>query len=475
MGLESLPSSTGDGARHNERSSGRVKVFWPICDRRQFCVPQCEMPPSFARTISRWERRDNRQYQDQVNMYVARPDGSFVLPFGEIDAFCEARRRDGMEDAQVLVPPPNRHMWADSVISSPSSDRHVIQAIQEASLGLQLWYDSTKNHVNNIVVDIARIFPQAHIIVIVTLRQARRLLMSELANAGFPQMPASQRAVAGGSVTVTTVSDSDAHDVYHTDLVLVPEPVAAMQANTRVVFDHCPRSRLVALLDFRRQIAAYDQRRIDSVFSRSAIAIDGAIAPNSVLIAPRRFDLPRLAQSGATRLERKRLCIFRNRARNRFIAQLARNSARILCRSGIHKQVCVVVEGIEHLVQLLRLITGARARFTGEVHPGGLNPEDLSLLYGLRWQGNRPPGCPVITTLDAIGKTPRRLFGAVVIAHGLPAVLDIGCNRQLAADPRLLVLDIDDHGDPMLRRAAKDRFRGYRDRGYPFAPRRGIQ
>ncbi len=452
-----------------------MTTFHCLGDSRLMCVPAEEIPPGFPLSCDRWIRQEGRSVKRTMELYPLGARGWYHIPIGELVTLIEFRRLAGMGETRVAAR-STRQVDIEEAAELYRNEPEAVQKLarDDTVLGVQLWYTQARFPVPRLLTQIADAFPEASISVVATTKR-----QSRECNVAF-DAHCPQRLLAGRQfgveqppqIQIGLPTQLDPHHCYHSDFILVPDPVAALRPNIRrLIVERCPRSRLVGLLEVSRGLAPYDERRVNAMFSCRAISIGDPLLPRPLEILTRRYNFRGHRIDGGTRLAKKRRLLWRNRDRNQLIQECCEQLERRLIQQQNPGCIVVVVETIEHVLQLLRLIPTASVRRSQNYTHHGLDATQRFELENRRWTPSSPPPTRVsIATLTEYAGIPSRHIGGLVVAHGLPVTCQIHANSVDPSQPRLPVVEIVDHGDADFRYAASERRRTYGRQGAIFTP-----
>jgi hypothetical protein len=429
----------------------------PVGDTRFFAISRSEIPSNYPLINQKWVRRDGRNVREAVPVFDVLHDGRIALPFGEIDLLNEVRRASGMPRV-VLATCFMRELRTQTQAEQSQEDQMAIRAVNNAILGVILEFDERHTSVESLVLKILCAFPDAQTTILTPTRWHRRRVRDALAPVlgRLVSQPMNEARSIAGTIQFGLLSDLDSHTVFHSDLVIVTDPLRGLGRDSRPVIDNCPRSRLIGLLGRRTQLSKYDRRRLESVFSHRRL-LWGQNPYREMRVFPQRYER-RIAQfNNANRLQWKRRAIYGNRNRNLFIAEKALELQEYLRRRNSSGRVAVVVECIEHLRKLMKVFPQAMVHFKNDLTNHGIDEAVRQGLCGARCHPGYALPQAIIVTISGLDALLEEVDG-VVVAHGLPIPIDTGYSKITTP---LIVCEIVDCNPGILRRAASERVRSY--------------
>lgn len=318
----------------------------------------------------------------------------------------------------------------------------------------------------SVIARIAQTYPRAGIVVLAAREQDVRRLRQEIRSL-LPRKSCN-REVSKGRVAVSSFMASvDAGiGIKHADIVIVPRGRDACSEHARWALSAASQGRQFAFVGIDEQMAPRDWDWLRAVCGPTYLSVRQLDRPMRMVCThtypvDRGWQLP----LDATLLSLRRQGIWRHAGRNRLIAELARG---ILRAEDPTRCVLVLVDHIEHAVELARRIPEARLRFGRAFQLADLGPSERRVISPERMTNGLIPRV-LITVTDAMTAIPVEHFEVVIRADGglgLPAHPErFTVARDNSARPLVLV-DFADRHHPTLRKWSRTRREAYTTEGW---------
>jgi hypothetical protein len=392
----------------------------------------------------------------------------------------------------VVDPPPN-HLpppVAQTLDATYILDQPLIDCVRRYELAV-IRYNPTTVDPASLVAQVARAWPEKTILILAARRvdvcRFRRRLRRYKIHADA--VTGRNNPAEVGRIAVSTFMAMSHAPVRHEwrDIVFVLDAVEAVGKTARWCLSHARRARWYGLVPDGAKPSPFEDDLLTELFGFQEIYIPRhyhyeapvAVVRCSIEGGP---SLP----PGLDDVEVKRQGIWRNPMRNRRIARLARllhdDGADQLRRqfpavaealAGTSTaSVFVVVENLEHGLELARKLSGWPLIAGPSPNTAGLSANDVQiLLAGEEAREQRPPFA--IVTAAGLQTMIKPAPGVVVRADGGVGLPVLGSIDLLMptwhAGRRMVLVDFNDRHHPALRRWSRRRQEAYERQGW-FAP-----
>lgn len=378
---------------------------------------------------------------------------------------------------------PRVRPLAASTVQGQADNHHVARFLRENSHGTIRHRLSSADRAA-LCAEIAKTFPGARIAFAAASHEQARELYGCLASQGEPVTWAdSVRCIRPGSrVIVATFAGLGQIEVIADpiDLLIFLEVSQAVGEYGQVAMLAHGRSRLFGFLDGAETISPYLRDLTMAAFGPCEVTVPSlGFSERRVETASLRVDGP-VVDDHLTGYRLYRHGIERHPVRNRRVAHLARalgasdyQRAHRLCPAlpvsgdAVSIGTAVLVNGIEHALELGRHLPGWSVIASEPIHTSGLSLKDRRQLAAIQREPKDPRR--IIVTIPALSQIDLRNYGTVIWAaggSGLPGVPREQLICPASDQHSLLWVDLRDGHHGELRRQATLRQQAYLAAGW---------
>jgi hypothetical protein len=381
---------------------------------------------------------------------------------------------------------------ADKNLLDSLADRVLIEYVARHDRGL-VRYDAHQVEPAKLVAQVARAWPDLNLTAAVSRRDEAIRLAYQLraANVDAFAFTARNQPWVEKRVAVATYAGLAYNPVHpaRQDVVLALDAAEATGLHPRWCLRHLERARLYGLQPANRPLSPYEEDLVRALFGFQELLVPrhGHVGrPVEVLWTEGQGR--RLGAEPANDLDLKRHAVWRQDARNRQVARVARALAggdpeqlKALLpslpgarRTAGPSRVLVLVEGVEHALALMTKLPGWPVVTSGLADLDGLQPDQRADLEARRPTWAADPISRGIVTDTGLQSVNIHWSGVDVLvrADGGTGSLSLPAAALTvpAVDPRartpLLVVDLADRHHPDLRQRAVRRRRAYVGSGW---------
>ncbi len=395
-----------------------------------------------------------------------------------------AVRQERLEGPLAPLPPPDLTLLPQY----RPIDRHVLNFVPIHAQGL-IEYDGEQVEIAWTIAQIASAFASASIAIVTVSRHKARQVAQGLTRwvTGVTLLAKRSCPLPVGRVVVGTYRDMDHGEVElgKRDIVICLDALEALheQSQTTLLAPNA-RFRLLGLLRRDRFISPREWDWLMAVFGPHRVTLPGhGLEDLRVEVTWLRTDAPRVAQ-GIAKSALIATGVHSHPTRNRRLADLAQalvghddRKVRRLLADGEQAlahlpadrpaRVGVVVESLEHAINLAELLPAWPLAAAGDANLDGLPTEDQRLFAERRGMWNL--GTNFVATTAVLPDMALSSLDVIIWAGGGQYGPPLGAEQLICAageDRRLLLVDCDDRHHPLLRRWSRRRFGEYLDRDW---------